>query len=754
VLACLGQDSAPAGLLSFVRDHADGNPFVVEELLAGAWRAGALVRADGGWQVVERRLQPTVPPTVADSLTRRLTTLHPRTQRVLHAAALLGRRFDWELLPAVTGLDADVVLASLREATYAQLVEADPARPDGVRFRHALTRDHIAAAMLPPERAALAARTYDAVTATHPDLPDAWCTVAAALADLAGRRAVAGGHLVEAGRRAAAEGAYATATARLHAAVDLLTAAGEDTLAAREQLATVCALAGDVEAALGAGGPALDERRARADDPARAGELELALARALLVAGRYAQARALAVRARGEVAGSAAAATALLAQISVAAGDPASAVEEAQAVLASPEPVVPPAAACEAWEALGRAHRLRDLAAAEAAFTRALAVADEHALLAWRARALHELGTLDVLDTMRTDRLEAARRAAVEAGVPATVAVVDFHLGEALVGRGRTREGRDVAQRAARLAGRLGSSVQAPALLTLARSYAIERRAAEMEDAVAAALAADPGDPAVQAGAWGRARMFLALHQADRDAALEALDRAVGLLRGVPGHHFPYWGLWALLRTLADGDGHGVARFEAASAAGSDTRVNRAMLDAAAAVAVGPHDRATAAALHTRAVADLRGYVEGDWYVHITRWLAAPAAHRDGWGEPAADLQEAVRWFAGHDDPLLASDCRRLLREMGAPAPRRGRGSAPVPAPLLASGVSSREADVLLLLGRRLANREIAAELVLSPRTVEKHVASLLRKTGAADRSALARLAAVAADAEAHRTPG
>jgi len=46
----------------------------------------------------------------------------------------------------------------------------------------------------------------------------------------------------------------------------------------------------------------------------------------------------------------------------------------------------------------------------------------------------------------------------------------------------------------------------------------------------------------------------------------------------------------------------------------------------------------------------------------------------------------------------------------------------------------------LELLGERLSNKDIAARLYLSPRTVEKHVASLLLKTGAADRAALGRL--------------
>jgi DNA-binding CsgD family transcriptional regulator len=56
--------------------------------------------------------------------------------------------------------------------------------------------------------------------------------------------------------------------------------------------------------------------------------------------------------------------------------------------------------------------------------------------------------------------------------------------------------------------------------------------------------------------------------------------------------------------------------------------------------------------------------------------------------------------------------------------------------------LSRREAEVLALLGENLRNAEIADRLVLSVRTVESHVSSLLRKLGAADRRDLGRLAA------------
>ena len=55
-------------------------------------------------------------------------------------------------------------------------------------------------------------------------------------------------------------------------------------------------------------------------------------------------------------------------------------------------------------------------------------------------------------------------------------------------------------------------------------------------------------------------------------------------------------------------------------------------------------------------------------------------------------------------------------------------------------GVTEREAEVLAAVAERLRNREIAGRLHVSVRTVESHIAALLRKLGAADRAALAEM--------------
>jgi DNA-binding NarL/FixJ family response regulator len=56
------------------------------------------------------------------------------------------------------------------------------------------------------------------------------------------------------------------------------------------------------------------------------------------------------------------------------------------------------------------------------------------------------------------------------------------------------------------------------------------------------------------------------------------------------------------------------------------------------------------------------------------------------------------------------------------------------------SGLTGREREVMELLRQGLSNAAIAARLHRSERTVEHHVAAVLRKLGVASRSAVAAL--------------
>ncbi|MET8507439.1 helix-turn-helix transcriptional regulator, partial [Streptomyces sp. NPDC004787] len=118
--------------------------------------------------------------------------------------------------------------------------------------------------------------------------------------------------------------------------------------------------------------------------------------------------------------------------------------------------------------------------------------------------------------------------------------------------------------------------------------------------------------------------------------------------------------------------------------------------------------------------------------------LVAPVAYEDGWGAPAEWAREAEEFFHAAGLPAVAGACRGLLRAMGVPVRQRRSGTDRVPAPLRRCGITVREFEVARLLAERFGNRDIAGRLHISPRTVEKHVSSLLQKTGHPNRAAFA----------------
>ncbi|HVT67620.1 MAG TPA: AAA family ATPase, partial [Trebonia sp.] len=215
--ACVGAADLPDAVLSLVAQRAEGLPFLIEEVLASLIGDGSLVERDGRWDAGDLTGTP-VPATFAGAVRRRMAGLDPDSRRVISAAAVLGRRFDWSVLGSVTGLPGDVVVAALRQGVGLQIFAADGA---GFRFRHALTHEAVLSGLLAPERALLAGRALDAIEAAHPGLPGTWCTLAAELADGAGDTTRAAALLLETGRRDLAVGALASAERTLIRAREL-----------------------------------------------------------------------------------------------------------------------------------------------------------------------------------------------------------------------------------------------------------------------------------------------------------------------------------------------------------------------------------------------------------------------------------------------------------------------------------------------------------------------------------------------------
>lgn len=749
--ACLGAEELPTGLQEYLIEHAEGLPFLVEELLAASVACGALTRQTGTWSFNPYHEIP-VPESFADSLRRRISLINGPAFEVLSAAAVLGRSFDWELLPAVTSLDENSVLNVLRAATGAQLLELTPAyEPDQAvyRFRHALTRDVMVRHLLPSERAILARRAVEALESSHPDLPGEWCLLAARLCQEAGEPARAASLHLEAARRSFVAGDLASTERLLEAARRLSKGDFSLQIDVERFLTEVLALMGKTNRVREVGERLLDDLVRLPGEAADLAELHLNLARAEVTATNWLvarshldQARRLAEASPGSQLMPRVDALAANMAIGEARLGEAERLARAALVLANGQGLDKPGmapAACEALEVLGRRARLRSLKEAESVFSRSLEIAEAHAMPLWRLRALHELGTIDIFETWRVDRLKKARKLARQEGALATGAYVNLNLAVVHQQRINLAHAVELAEECEGAARCFGLGLLLPmSLIIQAAAHALVPRRNEMEAAIDTAQALSGGDPNVLRGAWGQCRAELSFLLDDRERALEELETAMDYIRQCDTDPWPFRGTWVLLRTVLKRDPR-VARDELRDSIAMISRSNRAYLNYADAIAAGREGRATEAqGLFEAGEAEMDGLEGSSWWRHRARMLVAEGALEDGWGDPLTWLQEAAVVFAEHGHTRLVARCRGLLRQAGGTLPRLDSSAAGIPTGLLRRGVTGREMDVLVLVAERLSNRQIAKRLIISSRTVEKHVERLMAKTHTKSRTELA----------------
>ena len=171
IRAALSWDGPPAELREAIHDQCEGNPFFIEEVLQALAERGALVHADGAWRLAGAGgVTPAIPATIHSAVQDRVALLETDARRVLEVAAVIGQRFEFALLAAVTRAAEPDIMRALRAAIEAQLVvEGDGG--DTYAFRHALTRESVVTELLERERRILhlaVGEAIESIASAHP----------------------------------------------------------------------------------------------------------------------------------------------------------------------------------------------------------------------------------------------------------------------------------------------------------------------------------------------------------------------------------------------------------------------------------------------------------------------------------------------------------------------------------------------------------------------------------------------------------
>ncbi len=142
------------GLVESMYALTEGNPFFIEEVLKSLIATGEIAYKADVWERTllfgTHKRDPSIPRSVQDAVYQRTKQLSTPARQVLTLAAVAGRRFDLTILRQVMHADESHMLVLMKELVAAQFVVEEAA--DLFSFHHALTRQAVYAELLAGER--------------------------------------------------------------------------------------------------------------------------------------------------------------------------------------------------------------------------------------------------------------------------------------------------------------------------------------------------------------------------------------------------------------------------------------------------------------------------------------------------------------------------------------------------------------------------------------------------------------------------
>jgi tetratricopeptide (TPR) repeat protein len=192
LLARLGRPNPPGSLVEIIYGESGGNALFVQSVYQSLAEQGLLFDEEGKWRTDLSRADLVVPNDIRLIIEQRVDRLGAETRRLLAMAAVLGQRFEPDVLEEALEADDDQVLDGIEEAEAANLIfPASGQVASRYEFSHNLVRQSLLDMTTPLRRERMHLKAAIAMEALFGEEP----ARAAALAR----------HLMSAGRRADAE---------------------------------------------------------------------------------------------------------------------------------------------------------------------------------------------------------------------------------------------------------------------------------------------------------------------------------------------------------------------------------------------------------------------------------------------------------------------------------------------------------------------------------------------------------------------
>ncbi|HEY64162.1 MAG TPA: AAA family ATPase [Caldilineae bacterium] len=226
-----GQTSGGEQFSRRLHRETGGNPFFLLEVLRTMFETGVLWKEESGWGTVagetaEDYQELPLPDTIYQAIRNRLERLSPQARQVLEAGAVIGHRFDVDLVLATSGRHEEEVVEALDTLVARQVLLEQEGR---YRFSHDLIRTVVYRDLGYGRRRLLHRRAGEALERLRSDdvVTLAWHF------DRAGQVDKAIDYLLQAGDRARGLYAYHEAIRHYERALALQREQGDDEGAAR-----------------------------------------------------------------------------------------------------------------------------------------------------------------------------------------------------------------------------------------------------------------------------------------------------------------------------------------------------------------------------------------------------------------------------------------------------------------------------------------------------------------------------------------